>query len=118
MGEVSREPRERAKKNAIIAQHTKRIRDRKKAGSISAAELELADIHLKALRRKAKPWSEKRVSFIASVRDRLWIFELPPFNIKPEFLDSIAKIAGDEFDAHSQQRKAVKARHKKAALQK
>jgi hypothetical protein len=110
--------RQRAKKNPIIAQHTKRIRDRKKAGTIDADELVLADIHLKALRRKVKPWSAKRTAFIASVRAALWQIEGPPFNVKPKTLDLIARIAGYEFDAHSQQRKAVKARYKKSAPKK
>jgi hypothetical protein len=110
--------RQRKKTNPIIAQHTKRIRDRKKAGTINAEELLEADIYLKALRRKAKPWPDNRVSFFNSVRARLRIFELPHYGIKPEFLDSIAEIAAAEFDAHSQQRKAAKALHKKAALKK
>jgi hypothetical protein len=112
--------RERAKKNRVIAQHTKRVRARKKAGTISADEVVLADIHLKALRRKvkhdAKPWPENRESFRASVRDRLKLFEVGPYNIKPQILDMIAITAA--YEIGSQQRKAVEARHKKAALKK
>jgi hypothetical protein len=111
-------PRLRAKTHKIIADHTKRIRARKKAGTINAEELLLADIYLKALHQKIKPWSEKRISFIKSLRAALWVVEGPPFNIKPETLDLIARIAGYEFAAHNQQSKAAKALHKKTAIKK